>query len=523
LIGLLLALIPLAVMFAGIIVFKWTTHKAGLLSTLLAIGISFAYSGTSIQILIMGWVYGILVTHKYTLAYVFSFFLTFYMMTNGCFDVIRKAMKRMPGGIVFKIYFLCFGLGILMLSAGAGIDWIAVVLDSFGIGAWAVPILVDGSCDAFSQFAYLATPITVPVAVYGKQFGFTEADLASLLGRFMWFTIPMFTLAILWVLKRDGVKVNRVHAVAVASYGLILAAVANFLLGSMSIMGVGVMLGVFAVLFLLVVNVVGARMGYFKPEEGADTTPMTGEEKSKLIRSISPLIIVSVITSVVSLPPIAKIIDPIAISIPIIADQSIPFQVFQPYVWCMVSILLSFLIIKPTKETIAETNKLLVARFVPFLLALVTCGGIVFTYNWSGMVVNAQNKLVLPPERVDLNLINSLANAASQAGPTFYVVLVPFLAIFGCMIFGSELSSTLFFTKFHFVAAKTLGIAKPLVLVAGHIISNLGIVDVRKMARSLAIIGAYGEEWKTMRFTFLLGFIITVLIVPLLFYIMSGA
>jgi L-lactate permease len=520
LIGLLLALIPLAVMFSGIIILKWPTHKAGLISSLLAVAISFFYSGTSIPILAMGWVYGVLVIHKYTLAYVGSFFLTFYMMTNGSFDIIRNAMKRMPGGIIFKIYFLCFGLGILMLSAGAGIDWIAVVLVSLGINAWAIPILIDGSCDAFSQFAYLSTPITVPVQVYGKAFGFTEADLANLLGRFMWVTIPIFTLVILWVLKRDGIKVERIHVVSVVVYGVILAAVANFLLRSMSIMGVGVMLGVFAVTFLLIVNIVGTRLGYFKPEPGADTTPMTTEERNKILRALSPIIIVSVITSTVSLPWIASILDPIAISIPIIADQAIPFQIFQPYVWCFVSVLLSFLIIKPTRKTITETTRLLVERFVPFLIALILCSGIVFTYNWSGMVVNAQNKLVLLPERIEYNLINSLANAASQAGPIFYVVLVPFLAVFGCMLFGSELNSTLFFTKFHFIAAKTIGISKPLVLVAGHIISNLGIVDVRKMARSLAIIGAYGEEWKTMRVTFLLGFIITALVIPLLFFIM---
>ncbi len=177
------------------------------------------------------------------------------------------------------------------------------------------------------------------------------------------------------------------------------------------------------------------------------------------------------------------------------------------------------MIIKPTRKTINESTSLLKKRLVPYLIASWVCSGMVFTYNWSGMIIDIQNKLVLPPEKADLNLINALANAASSAGSTLYIALVPFLAIFGCMLFGSELTSTLFFVRFHFIAAKTLGIMRPLTLIGGHIISNLGIVDVRKMARSLAIIGAYGEEWKTMRFTFVLGIIITLLIIPLLFFL----
>ena len=504
-------------MFFCITILKWPTHKAGLLSTMLSLALSYGFSGTSLAILAAGWLYGILVIHKYTLAWICSFFLTFYMLSNGCFDVIREALKRMPGGKVFKIYFISFGIGILMLSAGAGIDWIAVVLSSYGVSAWAVPILVDGSCDAFSQFAYLSTPITVPVQVYGKMFGFTESDLSGIIGRFMWFTVPIFTLAILWTLKRDGIQVKAKHAISVVIYGVVLAAIANLLLSTMSIMGVGVILGVFCVALLLLVNMIGSRIGWLNPEEGTIRKPMTGEEKLQLLRALTPIIIVSTLTSVVSLPWIAKILDPIAVNIPIIADQFMPFQIFQPYVWCLISILLSFLIITPTRETIKRSAGLLKKRLIPYLFASWVCSGMVFTYNWSGMIINENNMLVLLPERANLNLINALANAASTAGPNLYMALVPFMAIFGCMLFGSELTSTLFFVRFHFIVASTLQIVRPLRLIGGHIISNLGIVDVRKMARSLAIIGAYGEEWKTMRFTFVLGILITFIIIPLLF------
>lgn len=515
LLGVLLGLVPLVVLFSGIIVLRWPVHKAGLLSVSLTMVISFFYSGTSPIILVYGWLYGILIIHKYTLANMMSFILAFYMLSHGCFQVIGNAFRRMPGGVVYKVYFLGFGIAILMLSAGAGIDWIAIVLNQMGIGTWAIPILIDGSCDAFSHFAYLSTPITVPTAVYGSTFGFTEADLAGLIGRFAWAVIPLFGLAILVVLRRDGKVVTWGHAAAVLVYCVSLAAAVNFFLSTVNIMGVGVLVGIYAVAIMLLVNVVGSRLGYLKPDDSLE--PMTPEERGRLIRALSPIVIVSVLTSVVSLPWFSSVLERYNFNMPLIADQVIPVQVFQPFVWVMISILLSFLILRPTREKLEQTWGLLVKRLVPFVIATWICSGMVFTYNWSGMVVNEANKLVLPAGKESLNLIHALAIATSNVGPTLYVALVPFMAVFGCMLFGHELTSTLFFTRFHFIAARSLGITRPLVLVAGHMVANLGIVDVRKMMRSLAIIGAYGEEWKTMRFTFVMGLVITLLIIPLLF------
>lgn len=513
-IGVILGLAPLLTLFTGIIVLKWPVHKSGLISVLLTMAVSYVYSGTSPALLAYGWIYGILIIHKYTLANTMSFILAFYMLSSGCFQTIVNAFRRIPGGPVYKVYFLGFGIAILMLSAGAGIDWIAIVLHQMGIGTWAIPILIDGSCDAFSHFAYLSTPITVPTAVYGATYGFTERDLAGLIGRFSWAVVPIFGLAILLVLRKDGKQISWKHIVAVLSYCVSLAAAVNFFLWRVNIMGVGVLVGIYAVTVMTLVNIVGSRLGYLKREE--ELAPLTLEERKGLMKAISPIVIVSLITSVVSLPWFSHILERYTYRVPLIADQFIPVEVFQPFVWVMISIILTFFIIPPTREKLSETWNLLVKRLIPFVVATWICAGMVFTYNWSGMVIES-NKLILPSGLEHLNLIHALAIAVSGAGPTLYVALVPFMAVFGCMLFGHELTSTLFFTRFHFIAANALDITKPLVLVVGHMVSNLGIVDVRKMMRSLAIIGAYGEEWKTMRFTLVMGIVITLLIIPLMF------
>lgn len=515
--GILLGLMPLAIMFAGIIVLRWPVHKAGLLSVALTMTVSWVYSGTSPGVLAAGWLYGILIIHKYTLANLGSFILSFYMMSNGCFDVIGEALRNMRGGRVFKVFFLCFGIAILMLSAGAGIDWIAIVLSQLGIGSWAIPVLIDGSCDSFSQFAYLSTPITIPATVYGPTFGFTVTDIAALIGQFLWVVVPLFASGMLWVLKRDGTQVTARHAAFALVYAVFLAAVTNVFLNTVEIMGVGVLVGVVATATLFLANRLGFRSARLSQnQQGKTQTTIEETDRQRLIRAISPILVVSILASVVALPWLTTVLDRYTVNLPLIADQSIPVQLFQPAFWVFVSILITFGIFRPNSQNLKQTAGLLRKRLVPFVIASWICSGLVFTYNWSGMIIDASNRLVLPPDRVEYNLIHVLAMAASSAGQTLYIALVPFMAVFGCMLFGHELTSTLFFVRFHFISAKALGILRPLTLVAGHMVSNLGIVDVRKMMRSLAIIGAYGEEWKTMRFTLVLGLMITAAIVPVL-------
>ena len=52
--GVSLGLIPLVVLFSGIIVLRWPVHKAGLLSVSLTMVISYFYSGASLVLLVYG-------------------------------------------------------------------------------------------------------------------------------------------------------------------------------------------------------------------------------------------------------------------------------------------------------------------------------------------------------------------------------------------------------------------------------------------------------------------------------------
>lgn len=512
-----MAFIPLIVTLTAILGFKIKTHWAGLLGTFCTWLIAILYSKTPIWLLGYSWIFGILVPMSYTFAGIAAWFMTYHMMYHGCFIDIQKAIIRMRGSLVFKTFFLCFGLGIMMLSSGAGFTWLAVVLNDMGISPWAVSILIEGSADPLTQYAYYATPVVVPTLLYGEEFGFTLQDLMPMFNRFFWITIPGFALAMLWVLKQDGHKISKREVVIVLVYGFILAGIVNILNLTVDITAVGIIAGALGMLILYIAQRIGI-FGSFEEKEEYHA-PLNDEEKKKFYLAIAPLIIVSLLAGLWGAfgKPIEDRMG--VIRIPVIADQSVPFKVVQPAIWPFITIIIMFTFLKPNRESLSYVVKLIKERWVLQQIANWMFAGMVFTYFWSGKVIQ-DGQLVLPPGNEHLNLLNQLANTAVRLGLHPYMVMVPFMSMFATTLLGTELTSTTFFTPFHFIAAKALGYAKPTAFMAGHIVANIGITDIRKLMKNVALIGAYGEEYKALRKTFIIGLIITAAtIIPLISFL----
>jgi len=516
--GVALALVPFLVTLTAILVLKVKTHWAGFLGTACTWVIAIFYSRTPLYLLPWAWIYGILVPLSYTLAGFAAWFMTYHMMYHGCFEDIQESIKRMKGGLVFKVFFLCFGLGVMMLSSGAGFTWLAVVLSDMGISPWAVSILIEGSADPLTQYAYYATPVVVPTLLFGKEFGFTVQDLMPMFNRFFWVTIPGFALAMLWVLKQDGKKITKRNVAVVVAYGLFLAAVVNILNLLVDISAVGILAGAIGMGALYLAQ----RVGVFgsSPEGEVDVhPPMTAEQRGRFNKAIAPLILVSLLAGLWGSfgKPIDRILG--SIMIPVIADQAVPFKVVQPFIWPAVTVLVMFTWLKPSRESLGYVGKLMKDRWVIQQVANWTFAGMVFTYYWSGKTI-VDGSLVLLPGNEDLNLLSVLAKTAVGAGLHPYVVMIPFMSMFATTLLGTELTSTTFFMPFHFIAAKTLGFARPTVFMVGHIVANIGITDIRKLMKNVAIIGAYGEEYIALRRTFVIGLIITAAtIIPLMSFL----
>jgi len=515
--GVVLAFIPFVVTLTAILGLRIKTHKAGLLGTACTWVIAILYSKMPLTLLIYSWIYGILVPLSYTLAGFAAWFMTYHMMYHGCFEDIQESIKRMKGGLVYKVFFLCFGLGVMMLSSGAGFTWLAVVLNDMGISPWAVSILIEGSADPLTQYAYYATPVVVPTLLFGEMFGFTINDLMPMFNRFFWVTIPSFALAMLWVLREDGKKVTKRDAVMVLVYGIFLAGVVNVLNLTVDVSAVGIIAGAIGMGALYLAQ----RMGIFGKSEGVgdEHPPMTDVQRSRFNKALAPLILVSLLAGLWGSfgKPIDRALG--TIMIPVIADQAVPFKIAQPFIWPALTVLIMFTWLKPSRESLGYVGKLMKDRWILQQVANWTFAGMVFTYHWSGKTI-VDGALVLLPENEKLNLLTVLAKAATGAGLLPYMIIIPFMSMFATTLLGTELTSTTFFMPFHFIAAKTLGFAKATVFMVGHIVANIGITDIRKLMKNVALIGAYGEEYKALRKTAMIGLVITAAtIIPLLSFL----
>jgi len=371
----------------------------------------------------------------------------------------------------------------MMLSSGAGFTWLAVVLRDMGISPWALSILIEGSADPFTQYAYYATPVTVPTLLFGTEYGFTISDLMPMFNRFFWITIPGFSLSMLWVLRQDGNKVTKKTALGAVIFGLVMAAIVNLLNQTVDIMSVGILTGVAGMGIIFLFQTVGSG-SLLSGSEVEKSPPMTKEQKSRLYRAIAPLVIVSILASVWGSfgKPIERILG--TVMIPVVADQAVPFKVVQPCIWPTITVLIMFVFLRPSRESWSYVGKLFRDRWAVRWIATWMFAGMVFTYHWSGKVV-VDGKLILPAGREDYNLLTVLAKAAVRVGLYPYIFLVPFLSLFATTLLGTELTSTTFFTPFHFIAAKALGFNRPTVFMAGHIVANIGITDIRKLMKML--------------------------------------
>lgn len=247
---------------------------------------------------------------------------------------------------------------------------------------------------------------------------------------------------------------------------------------------------------------------------------MTREQRSRLYRAIAPLVLVSVMASVWGSfgKPIERALG--TIMIPVVADQAVPLKVVQPCIWPTITVLVMFTFLRPSRESWSYVGKLFKERWAIRWIATWMFAGMVFTYHWSGKVV-IDGRLILPAGREGYNLLNVLARAAVGAGLHPYICLVPFMSLFATTLLGTELTSTTFFTPFPFIAAKMLGFGRPTAFMAGHIVANIGITDIRKLMKNVALIGAYGEEYKALRRTFFIGLIITAAtIIPIMSFLL---
>jgi lactate permease len=192
-------------------------------------------------------------------------------------------------------------------------------------------------------------------------------------------------------------------------------------------------------------------------------------------------------------------------ALPIIPGAPEKVRLFwQAYFWILVSSILAFPFLKPSREKLRRVRDKWLKRAPRPVFAAAIFFAIAFVINHSGK--NEAFQLIEPGR----NMVHVLAGAAASAFGKMYVVVAPFLGLLGGFISGSESSAIAMLTPLHLSTAERIGAVGLLVAAASGIGGGLAsVISPAKLQNAAASIDRIGEEAKVIPATFVIALIIT--------------
>jgi lactate permease len=208
--GLIVSLLPLVVVFLGIVWLK----KSGALMVLVGLAltalIAWGYFKTDPVIIYAGTVVGIIKSFGITIAVIFAMFLVFLMQVTGALNRISDAIHKVAGTKEEKALFVGMGFGSFVTALGLVAPTLfPPLLVAMGFTPLAAIAIACLGYDPLCSFALLSLPITQPAAVVSSMnltgVGTFAADtFAKNIVIFLPVVSVGFAFAILWVVGGLG-------------------------------------------------------------------------------------------------------------------------------------------------------------------------------------------------------------------------------------------------------------------------------------------------------------------------------
>jgi lactate permease len=243
-----------------------------------------------------------------------------------------------------------------------------------------------------------------------------------------------------------------------------------------------------------------------------------------LWRALSPWVILTILAAVVSFPGVNRWLSAIPGDLEVVRvfDKRIDLNVLgQIYTWILISVLLSCVFLKPTREQWQRSWEVWLKRFVSPFLAYAVYFSIAFVMAWSAMeiVPGSAGQSVLSPtgffQGWNMNIVLGASLAALFGGAYTYVS--PALGLFGAVVGGSETGSNVLFMKIQQKACADIGLSdKQFMTVYGAHAASGGVASAVTPAKITNAVATIGEgkqlEAEIMRKHMAIAVILTVAI-----------
>ena len=463
--GLIISLLPLIVVFLGIVLFKKSGSVMVIVALVLTAFLAWWYFHTGLDVIFGGIIMGILKSFGIAIAIIFAMFLVFLMQVTGALTRISEAIHKVAGTKEEKALFVGMGFGSFVTALGLVTPTLfPPLLVAMGFTPLAAIAIACLGYDPLCSFALLSLPITLPAStVAGMGIPISEHSFAMNISIFLPVISVLFAFAILWVVGGIG-AIKRSWLPALIS-GLVISLTALGLVYTniVPIQVVGVIAGGLSMISLYAYSKLRESLAKEKTvttklaTDGGAATP-----KISLLRALSPWLILILLVGIVSIPQISTALKAAPGSAEVItafANQKVDLDFLsQAYTWIFVSSIIGIITLGATKAQVTKALDTTARRFIGPFLAYSLFFSVAYIMFYSGGSVIG-GKFV--PAGLEMNMDGIIGVALAAAFGGYYGLVAPIPGFIGSVIGGSETSSNVMFAKIQNVAVtNTIGADK---------------------------------------------------------------
>ena len=502
LLAVLLALSPVLLIFLLLTLRRTPADTAGVAGWILTVLVAWLYFQTAPEVVFRASLAGIVASLPIALVVATSILQVTVMLETGAIARVVALIKSVaPGQQVVQIMFVNVGFGTMLTALGAvPVSILPPIMLSLGYSSFSAIALPALGYDALTTYALLG----IPVVVFAGFVGLPVSEAGGYFARFMpvistCIALGMLWLAGRWTLMRRGLVP-----------ALIAGLTAGFICIGMNALGLITLTGIAAGL-----GVILAMLAYLKvrgkpvsDRSILDPADLAAERHLSLWAAVSPWILLTLFALLFNapfLPFFDWTFNRLAMPLEIIPGAPEKVRLlWQAYFWILVSTVLAFPFLKPTRAQLKTSLHKWLQRAPRPVLAAAIFFAIAFVINHSG---KGPDWVLVDPGR---NMVHVVATAAAAAFGQLYPLVAPFLGLLGGFVSGSETSSIAMLTDLHLVTAARIGANGLMIAAASGIGGGLAsAISPAKLQNASASIDRIGEEAQVMRSTFVVALTIT--------------
>ena len=360
----ILAILPILVIFAGLVFFKKSGTFMGVVGWIVSVIIALAFFwGTpgveSTSVALSASLYGVISSFSISLMVLFTILQVTMMDVTGAITTITEFIKTIAAEKYEQIMILNVGLGSFLVSIGATpVTMLPPIMLALGFSPLAAIALPCLGYDPLTSFSLLAVPITAPVQAFvpAADYNHYVGVLANNVALFLPVVSTGLAIGMLWIADgMNGVKKGIVPAlVAGLTLGLSCILFVRFFPDFVQI--TGVVAGVMAIISLLLLSVIQGKPLMLKKEKKAIDGVVAdgGAPKMPFWKAVFPWALLVSFCIIISWPSVSTwLLNVMGSSnkITILADQVVNLKLLnQAYVWVLVSTIISAPILIKSKE-----------------------------------------------------------------------------------------------------------------------------------------------------------------------------